>query len=311
MNIKENIKNLNNYFVNLTQKEKQDVFLRGMKIYNVLYVEDEELIRVQTFNAFGKMCNNIFVASNGKEALELYKENKEKIDIVISDINMPEMDGLTMAEHIREINEYIPIIFTSGQSDPKTLISIIDNNFDKIFNKPFAIKDLFIFMVLLIEQKKQIIKEKNIAKEIPKKMNVLIERQKTISLENNKLKERISYNAEIANDLILKIEVNNTGKIINCSKKFSKTFFKIDKDDCKDYSEKQDKTIKDIKMDSSTVIISSILNVLKTRRNYFFTGRIYTYLNNDGYNVECVAMPIGVIDEKPIEKIIIIFDVIL
>ena len=78
---------------------------------NVLYVEDEENIRNQISKMLKQLFNSVEVASNGVEALEMYKDNS--YDLVITDLKMPLMDGIELCESIISINRDQLIILIS------------------------------------------------------------------------------------------------------------------------------------------------------------------------------------------------------
>ena len=80
--------------------------------FSILYVEDEETTQELIADILASSCKEVFVASDGIEGLRLYKEKKP--DIVLSDIAMPNMDGLEMSEAIKQINPEQPIaLFTA------------------------------------------------------------------------------------------------------------------------------------------------------------------------------------------------------
>lgn len=106
-------------------------FLKGL---TVLYVEDEEDIKEQFSRFLNRRIGTLYVASNGKEGLELFNEHNP--DVIITDIQMPEMDGLTMAEAIRKVNEKIPIIVVTAFNESDYLLKSIDLGIDKYLFKP-------------------------------------------------------------------------------------------------------------------------------------------------------------------------------
>ena len=106
----------------------------------ILYVEDEDFTRELTYSILNQFFKNITLCSNGKEALEAF--NKEKYDIVISDINMPEMNGLELARKIREKTQETSIIFTSAHSDFTHLSESLNIGVDGFLIKPVDIKQL-------------------------------------------------------------------------------------------------------------------------------------------------------------------------
>jgi len=83
-----------------------------LKNYSILYIEDEETTQELIKEILEIECKEVFVASDGQEGLALYQEKQP--DIVLSDIAMPNMDGLEMSEAIKKINPEQPIaLFTA------------------------------------------------------------------------------------------------------------------------------------------------------------------------------------------------------
>ena len=83
-----------------------------LKNFSILYVEDEKTTRELIGEILRDTCKEVFIASEGKEGLELYKEKNP--DIVLSDIAMPKMTGLEMSEAIKAIDSEQPIaLFTA------------------------------------------------------------------------------------------------------------------------------------------------------------------------------------------------------
>ncbi len=109
---------------------------------NILYVEDEEIIRENITDMLREVCSKIFTASNGEEGYKLFLEKQEHIDLVISDIQMPTLSGLEMAKQIRKITYDVPIIFTTAFSDSKYLFESINIGVDAYVEKPIDIMEL-------------------------------------------------------------------------------------------------------------------------------------------------------------------------
>jgi len=101
---------------------------------SLLYVEDNKLLREVFQSYLQKFFQNIEVCTNGLEALEAYKE--KCYDIVVTDINMPFMDGLMMSEKIKEINPYQHIIIISAYKDIANYEKAIKIGIDGYISKP-------------------------------------------------------------------------------------------------------------------------------------------------------------------------------
>ncbi len=105
-----------------------------LKRMNILYVEDEEMIRKTFERSLSRMFGNIFQAENGKVGLEVFQ--KEHIDLILTDVNMPEMNGLEMSQAIKNINNRVPIIISSAYNDSNFLMQAIDIGIDHYITKP-------------------------------------------------------------------------------------------------------------------------------------------------------------------------------
>ena len=106
--------------------------LRNIKI---LLVEDEEKLSIGLKNAIGDNFFSFSVAKDGLEGIEKFE--KISPDIVITDINMPNLDGLEMSNRLKVINPSIPIIILSAFSEKEKLFSAIDVGVTKYFLKPY------------------------------------------------------------------------------------------------------------------------------------------------------------------------------
>ena len=110
------------------------------KSLSILYAEDDLVIRESISRILNMFFKNVFVASNGNEALELYQNNK--IDVLMLDYVMPNLDGYQTAKIIREFNKKIPIIIASAYTDKEKLLNAIELNLIKYLEKPILYDDL-------------------------------------------------------------------------------------------------------------------------------------------------------------------------
>ena len=113
---------------------------KRFKELNILYVEDDAITLKKICSILSRTFKNVFSASNGKEALDYYQTNA--IDIIISDINMPIMNGLDMAKEIRLLNNEIPIILTTARTETNFMIEAIDLNVSSYILKPINMDTL-------------------------------------------------------------------------------------------------------------------------------------------------------------------------
>ena len=111
-----------------------------LKTLKILIVEDEDRLSKLLKDAIGEFFFSVIIARDGNEGLKKFKANKP--DIVITDIMMPNCDGLEMTQSIKDIDELIPIIVLSAYSDKEKLLKAIDIGINKYFIKPFEADEL-------------------------------------------------------------------------------------------------------------------------------------------------------------------------
>lgn len=108
---------------------------------SILLLEDDEKIRNSLARTLGIKIANVFEVENPRAALDILKQHK--IDLIVSDIEMPEMDGLTFVETLRKSNFQMPVIITSAYTNPEYFKKAIDLKIDKYITKPVKLTDLF------------------------------------------------------------------------------------------------------------------------------------------------------------------------
>ena len=108
----------------------------------ILFVEDEPLLSRKFKQMFELSGYFVYHFSNGKFALDYLQKEKPKIDIVICDIVMPEMDGYTFFESFKEIGYDVPFIFLTANANMSAMRKGMDLGADDYFAKPVAIRDL-------------------------------------------------------------------------------------------------------------------------------------------------------------------------
>ena len=106
----------------------------------VMLVEDEDMVRAVAERALTRNGYKVVTAANGEEALEVMK-GRDDIELLVSDVVMPVMDGPTMVRHAREAYPDLPILFMSGYAEEQ-LRKTIDLDNIAFLPKPFSVQQL-------------------------------------------------------------------------------------------------------------------------------------------------------------------------
>ncbi|MDY7031796.1 MAG: PAS domain S-box protein [Thermodesulfobacteriota bacterium] len=124
----------------IEKKETGEVILND--VGTVLLVDDEEMIIDVGKGMLKALGCNVLTAASGKEAIDIYRKDKKKIDMVILDMIMPEMNGGEVYDRLKEINPEIQIILSSGYSINGQAIEILNRGCNGFIQKPFDMKEL-------------------------------------------------------------------------------------------------------------------------------------------------------------------------
>ncbi len=124
-----------NYTINNNQN-----YENILKHLNILYIEDETNIRNNISKTLEMFVSNVFSFEN-TENVDLIFKNK-RIDIIITDINLPYKDGITFAQEIRKIDSNIPIILLTAYTDTKYLLKATKLKLIDYLTKPIDFKTL-------------------------------------------------------------------------------------------------------------------------------------------------------------------------
>jgi two-component system cell cycle sensor histidine kinase/response regulator CckA len=108
----------------------------------ILLVEDEESVRAFSARALKTTGYEVFEAGSGEEALEVLDEIDNKVDLVISDVVMPEMDGPTLLGHLRKRMPAVRVIFVSGYAEESVRKDIADDRSVEFLAKPYSLDQI-------------------------------------------------------------------------------------------------------------------------------------------------------------------------
>ncbi|HIP52187.1 MAG TPA: response regulator transcription factor [Campylobacterales bacterium] len=104
------------------------------KKYSILYAEDNPEVQVEVVEYLQKYFKEVYVANDGKEALKLYSERK--VDSLLLDIDMPFVNGLTVAKEVRVLDKTIPIVMLTAFTDTDKLLCATELHLCKYLVKP-------------------------------------------------------------------------------------------------------------------------------------------------------------------------------
>ena len=217
-----------------------------LKKISLLYIEDDSDIQEIYLDSIKKEVDIVHLASDGEEGYEAYLSLKP--DIILLDINMPKLDGLSLAKKIRETDSEVKIIITTAYGEQDNLLQAIELYLVKFILKPI---DPVALKEALDKAKKEISLSEN------KKITYMLDERTVWEFESEKLYE---------NDIEVKLTKNERRllKLLSTNKDKIFTFFEIfdhiSYDDFdKDYDANQVRAL--VKLLRKKVPKESILNI--------------------------------------------------
>lgn len=203
---------------------------KELKTITLLYVEDDAIIRDQLQPILEKLFKKAFIAVDGVDGLEIYTQNIENIDIIVTDINMPNMNGLDMIKNINELNTSIPVIVITAHTDSNFMLEAINLNVDKYMPKPIQIKELTVNIVNMVLKYRRLNNIENLAKSLVQKSDKSDELTNSLNYKLDISQKENSYNKAIIDNLVITFRVDKNGNILSGSNKFYR-YFSFDKDE--------------------------------------------------------------------------------
>ncbi len=167
-----------------------------LKTLTIMYVEDDDSIRNSLSSILKKIFGEVIICNDGNDGINQFKyytlERKSKIDTIISDINMPNLNGIEMVKEIRALDQEVPIIFTTAHGESNYLMEAIKLKIAYYALKPINTTELLqnVSKFCMIEHNKRLIHKKE---------------------------EQISQYMDIMNQIASIFKVNNDGKIIEAN----------------------------------------------------------------------------------------------
>ena len=117
-----------------------------------MLVDDEEIVlkvNIEMLKSFGY---SVLAAKDGDEAIKIFRENKNIIDLVILDMILPGMSGGEVYDRIKEISPDVKVLLSSGYSIDGQAKKILERGCDDFIQKPYDLKDLSLKIRKLLDK---------------------------------------------------------------------------------------------------------------------------------------------------------------
>ncbi|MFZ5837769.1 MAG: response regulator, partial [Pseudomonadota bacterium] len=122
-----------------------------VKALNLLVVEDTHSNQLVIKLILNKLGHNVHISSHGEEALAFLEDNSDSIDIILMDVSMPVMDGITATRLIREKGITIPIIALTAHALESDRDKCLEAGMDSFISKPVRRQDIYEAIQVFVE----------------------------------------------------------------------------------------------------------------------------------------------------------------
>lgn len=166
-----------------------------LKTLTILYVEDDVKTSEGFYDILNKLFKKVILVADGLSGLDVFKESltcPDVIDVIVSDIKLPKLNGIDLLEEIRKHDENVPFIFTTGYYKPEDLLKAIKLGVSEFFIKPLNAKEIIFHIQKICEKRNQETRIIHYQKEIKKYIEVID--QVAIVSKINKKKKYKSVN---------------------------------------------------------------------------------------------------------------------
>ena len=109
----------------------------------ILLIDDEEIVINISKMMLKRLGYRVLTAYSGCEGLQLFEKNKSKIDLIISDLEMPNMNGNEVMDKLRKIDPQIKVILSSGALTDADEKDVMNKGFNGFIKKPYNMNTLF------------------------------------------------------------------------------------------------------------------------------------------------------------------------
>jgi signal transduction histidine kinase len=170
-NIEQTIRSINKIITYLEQNNKS----------NILIIEDSNVIRTQVSQVLRERNYNIFESETGTDGIKIF--NKEKINLVILDLELHDMNGLEVLEKIKKNNPNIPVLMVSGTGNANTISKSLKNGASDFIRKPIIFEEFLLKTDMLIDYFRKINELEDYKNNLEKKVSEAIKETDDLNKE--------------------------------------------------------------------------------------------------------------------------------
>ena len=168
----------------------------------ILFVDDEETILEIAAEHFQNLGYRVLTAANGKEAIRIIEDDNKAIDCCFTDINMPEMDGLELAEYLRKHDNTLPVVIMTGYPSLDNTLQTLKNGVVDFLVKPVNLEQMTLCLQRVLRERELFVKNILLNKEL--------ESQKKIEALNQELLYKID-DLRVLNRIMSELMSLNSG----------------------------------------------------------------------------------------------------
>ena len=263
---------------------------------NILYAEDEAILRDSMQSILEKLFKNVYTAKNGQEAIELYKH--ESIDLVLTDINMPIMDGVELISAINKLESNPTIIVLSAHDESRLLKTLINMEVNNFLNKPVE-KDALIRILYkncsILNDKKMI---KEYASSLEQENDEILRKNKLLEF---KLQQLVSQTNKVKTKTLKGVFTKEKeAPVSNVS--YYNTLLQDDRDELKDLADELDKNIL-LMFQNKSLNLSYIQKLSNLYKKYASVLSSYNEFYTISHTLTNFADIITTLDQKFLENV--------
>jgi CheY-like chemotaxis protein len=130
------------FYVPSRREFKTKINSSSEQVKTILLIDDEDIVINISEMMLKRLGYRVLKAHSGYEGLKLFEKNKSKIDLIISDLEMPKMNGNEVMDKLREIDPQIKVMLSSGALTDADEKNVMNKGFNGFIKKPYNMNTL-------------------------------------------------------------------------------------------------------------------------------------------------------------------------